>query len=197
MVSHPSSPVTRRCHIIDNRHSMQVSKNTVSKNTAADFHRRRLLILCAVASCRSIALDSSETFTPERRRDRSQQAGELDELGKFIMPPSGLCPAISRSRGQVRSAGGLGRHNRDCMAASSYVGNRGLVARYAVLADIVDHQLAGSRSLVSYLHYFPSADHAQPGNFPGLLKTETTFASSRETLLERSRHRKRHCLPDC
>ena len=26
---------------------MQVSKNTVSKNTAADFHRRRLLILCA------------------------------------------------------------------------------------------------------------------------------------------------------
>ena len=39
MVSHPSSPVTRRCHIIDNRHSMQVSKNTVSKNTAADFHR--------------------------------------------------------------------------------------------------------------------------------------------------------------
>src|SRR6266481_3155060 len=27
------------------------------------------------------------------------------------------------------------------MAASSYVGNRGLVARYAVLADIVDHQL--------------------------------------------------------
>jgi hypothetical protein len=50
MVSHPSSPVTRRCHIIDNRHSMQASENTVSKNTAADFHRRRLLILSAVAS---------------------------------------------------------------------------------------------------------------------------------------------------
>jgi hypothetical protein len=28
----------------------------VPKNTAADYHRRRLLILCAVASCRSIAL---------------------------------------------------------------------------------------------------------------------------------------------
>src|ERR1700730_17417280 len=47
MVSHPSSPVTRRCHIIDNRHSVQVSKKT-----AADFHRRRLLILCTVASQR-------------------------------------------------------------------------------------------------------------------------------------------------
>jgi len=57
------------------------------------------------------------------------------------MPPSGLCPASPRPCGQVRSAGGLCRHNRDCMAASSYVGNRGLVARYAVLADIVDHQL--------------------------------------------------------
>jgi hypothetical protein len=36
--------------------------------------------------------------------------------------------------------------------------------------------------LASYLHCFSSADHAQPGNFPGLLKAETTFASSRETL---------------
>src|ERR1700681_3050463 len=82
MVSHPSSPVTRRCHIIDNRLSMQVSKNI-----AADFHRRRLLILCSVASCRSIALDSSETFTPERRPDRSQQAGEPDELCLYGIYP--------------------------------------------------------------------------------------------------------------
>src|SRR3981081_3020739 len=52
MVSDPSSPVTRRCHIIDNRHSMQVSKNTVSKNTAADFHRRRLLM--SLVSCAAI-----------------------------------------------------------------------------------------------------------------------------------------------
>jgi len=29
------------------------------------------------------------------------------------MPPSGLCPASPRSGGQVRSAGGLCRHNRD------------------------------------------------------------------------------------
>src|SRR6267143_2991535 len=90
MVSHPSSPVTRRCHIIHNRHSMQVSKNTVSKNTAADFHRRRLLTLCVVASCRSIALDSSETFTPERPRDRSQQAGEPDELCLYGIHPAPL-----------------------------------------------------------------------------------------------------------
>jgi hypothetical protein len=43
----------------------------------------------------------------------------------------------------------------------------------------------GSSSLADYLHCFSSADRAQPGNFPGLLNAETTFASKRETLLSK------------
>jgi hypothetical protein len=35
---------------------------------------------------------------------------------------------------------------------------------------------------IHHPHCFSSADQAQPGNFPGLLNAETTFASGRETL---------------
>jgi hypothetical protein len=59
----------------------------VSKNTAADFHRRRLLILCAVASCRSIALDSSETFTPAAFR-----IFEALDGGKLVKKMAGPFP---------------------------------------------------------------------------------------------------------
>src|SRR6266581_3024779 len=90
MVSHPSSPVTRRCHIIDNRYSMQVSENTVSKNTAADFHRRRLLIPGAVASCRSIALGFERDLHARALSSPVPQAGEPDELCLYGIHPARL-----------------------------------------------------------------------------------------------------------
>src|SRR5882762_10386737 len=100
MVSHQSSPVTRRCHIIDNRHSMQVSKHSLQKHSpqkhSPQKHRRRFPSPSSSDPMRKSPLadlspqDSSEIFTPERRRDRSQQAGEPDELCLYSIHPARL-----------------------------------------------------------------------------------------------------------